>query len=235
MYFLGILFVLVDILIYITGERTAFFFLNLSTIFIIVFIKNYQKFRLVTFLIALILISGLTLSSEKLSYRMIKGPAQSMGLIKGSQDAKIFTTGHDSLIRTAYKMFLDKPFFGHGPKMYRIICNNEKYQIGIRPCGSHPHNFYIQLLAETGLIGFSFLLIVFCFVLYFSFKQFKSICFNEKRYLTDYQICLLSGILITVWPLSPNGNFFNNWLAIVYSFPVGFYLQSVYGKKIKKF
>ena len=64
-----------------------------------------------------------------------------------------------------------------------------------------------------------------------SFRQFKSILLREKRYLTDYQVCLLAGILIGVWPFSPNGNFFNNWLAIVYILPLGFYLQSIYSKK----
>jgi hypothetical protein len=39
----------------------------------------------------------------------------------------IFTQAHDSLIKTAYNMFLDKPIFGHGPKMFRVICKNEKY------------------------------------------------------------------------------------------------------------
>ena len=48
-------------------------------------------------------------------------------------------------------------------------------------------------------------------------------------------MCLLAGILITVWPFSPNGNFFHNWLIIVYSLPVGFFLASVYArKKVKK-
>ena len=55
-YFIGILFVLVDVLIFMSGERGAFFFLNLSTIFIILLIKEYQKFRLVTFILALIFI-----------------------------------------------------------------------------------------------------------------------------------------------------------------------------------
>ena len=60
-----------------------------------------------------------------------------------------------ALIKTAFNMFLDKPILGHGPKMFRVICKNEKYQVGIKPCDTHPHNFYIQLLAETGIIGFS--------------------------------------------------------------------------------
>jgi O-antigen ligase len=142
----------------------------------------------------------------------------------------IFTTEHDSLIRTAFNMFLDKPIFGHGPKMFRVICKDEKYATGVSPCMTHPHNFYVQLLAETGIIGFSFLFSAFAYVLYCAYRQFKSIVLRQKRYLTDYQVCLLAGILITVWPLTTNGNFFHNWLMIVYSLPVGFYLHSIYGK-----
>ena len=231
LYFIGVLFILVDILIYITAERSAFFFLNLSTVFIIILIKEYQKFRLITFTIAFILIVILTLTNEQLSNRMIKGPAQSMGLIKDSQTKNIFTSSHDSLIKTAFKMFLDKPVLGHGPKMFRIICKEKKYQVGIKPCSTHPHNFYVQLLAETGVLGFSFLLITFFYIFYCTYRQLKSIFLKQKRYLSDYQVCLLSGILITIWPLSPNGNFFHNWLMVVYALPIGFYLQSIYSKK----
>ena len=230
-YFIGFLFILVDILIYMSAERTAFFFLNLSTIFIIILIKKYQKFRLVTFIIAIISIAGLSLNSSNLADRMFLAPAEDMGLIKSSTEPTIFTPIHDSHYRTAYNMFKDKPILGHGPKMFRVLCKNKKYAEGLHPCSSHPHNFYLQLLAETGILGFIFLFSSFCFVLYAALRQFKSIIFKQKRYLTDYQVCLLAGLLITVWPFSPNGNFFNNWLIVVYSLPVGFFLQSIYYKK----
>ena len=230
-YFIGLLFILVDVLIFMSGERSAFFFLNLSTVFIIILIKEYQKFRLMTFIIAIICVVILSLNSSKLNERMFKGPAEDMGLVKSSKEAVIFSKAHDSLIRTAYNMFKDKPLFGHGPKMFRIICADEKYATGVTPCMTHPHNFYIQLLAETGIVGFLFLLSALIYVLYSALRQLKSIIFKQKRSLTDYQVCLLAGILITVWPLTPNGNFFNNWLMVTYSLPIGFYLQSVYSKK----
>ena len=234
-YFIGALFILVDVLIFMSGERSAFFFLNLSTVFIIILIKEYQKFRLVTFIIAIICVFILSLYSTNLSQRMFKGPGEDMGLVKSSKEAVIFSKAHDSLIRTAYNMFKDQPLLGHGPKMFRIICKDEKYATGINPCMTHPHNFYIQLLAETGIIGFLFLLSALVYVVYTALRQFKSIILKEKRPLSDYQVCLLAGMLITVWPLTTNGNFFNNWLMIAYSLPAGFYLQSIYSKKkVKK-
>ena len=232
-YFIGILFILVDVLIFMSGERSAFFFLNLSTIFIIILIKEYQKFRLMTFIIAIVCVIVLSFNSSRLTERMIKEPLKNMGLTN-SKATHIFSPIHDSYYRTAFNMFKDKPIIGHGPKLFRVACKNEKYATGILPCSSHPHHFYLQLLAETGVLGLLFLLVTFFYILYTSLKQLKSIIFKKKRPLSDYQVCLLAGLMITVWPIIPNGNFFNNWLMIVYSLPAGFYMQSIYSKKFKK-
>ncbi len=229
-YLIAITFVLVEILIYLSGERAAFAFLNISTFFIIVLIKEYKKLRILSLLSSMILIFLLTMSSQTLKERMIINPIKSMNL-DSEKGFQIFSVFHDSSIKTAYKMFLDKPISGHGPKMFRVKCKNTAYQIGIAPCTTHPHNFYVQLLAETGVIGVCFLFGIFILVIFVAFKQIRSIINNDKkRFISDYQVCLLAAVLITVWPIAPNGNFFNNWLMIVYSLPVGFLLHSIYGK-----
>ena len=223
LYFMILFFILLSGLVLISGERSAFFFYCLSFLFIVILIKGYKKLRILLSVGSVIFVIIIISSFNHVKDRMVSNPASTIRI-------SIFTPAHDSLIRTAYNMFLDKPLVGHGPKMFRVICKDEKYATGVKPCLTHSHNFYIQLLAETGIIGFSFLFSAFAYVLYCACRQFKSIVLRQKRYLTDYQVCLLAGILITVWPLTTNGNFFNNWLMIVYSLPVGFYLHSVYGK-----
>jgi O-antigen ligase len=223
LYFMILFFLLLSGLVLISGERAAFAFYCLSFLFIFIFMKDYPKLRIILSVGSAIVIIIIISSFDQVKNRMISDPTNTI-------TKSIFTPAHDSLIHTAYNMFLDKPLVGHGPKMFRVICKDEKYAVGITPCMTHPHNFYVQLLAETGIIGFSFLFIAFAYVLYCAYRQFKSIVLRQKRYLTDYQVCLLAGILITVWPLTTNGNFFHNWLMIVYILPVGFYLHSIYGK-----
>ena len=186
---------------------------------------------MVTFIIAIICITILSFNSSNYSERMFKTPAKNMGIIESSKKPIIFTQGHDNLFRSAFNMFKDQPITGHGPKMFRILNKDKKYVTGNIPYMTHPHNFYLQLLAETGIIGFLFLFSILSYVLFRALMQLKSIILKKKRPLSDYQVCLLAGILITVWPLSTNGNFFNNWLMIVYSLPAGFYLQSIYSKR----
>jgi O-antigen ligase len=141
-------------------------------------------------------------------------------------DKYIFTQVHDSSIKTAWKMFLDKPILGHGPKLFRIKCSDPKYATGNFPCDVHPHNFYIQLLSETGIIGFLFLVGLFFYLIFVTGIHVFKYFIHKKKFLSDYQIGLLSGLLITVWPLIPNGNLFTNHLMIMYGLQMGFFKKT---------
>ena len=52
------------------------------------------------------------------------------------------------------------------------------------------------------------------------------IIFKRKYLYSDFQICLFVAILITMWPIVPTGNAFNNWLSIIFYLPLGFLLYS---------
>ena len=221
---LGLIFILfffTYILVFLSGERAAFILMNLSVLFIILFISKYKYLRLIVFILSLFVISHLALKNDKIYDRYISNTVQGMGL-DGSKK-HIFSPIHDSMIRTAFNMFLDKPVLGHGPRSFRIKCQNPRYAEGIHPCSTHPHNFYVQLLAETGMIGFLFLVGIFFHFLFLITKFLKNYFISKRILFSDYQICLLAGLLITIWPITTNGNLFNNYLMMLYGIPLGFF------------
>jgi O-antigen ligase len=139
-----------------------------------------------------------------------------MNLVQENRDKQIyiFTEGHQRLYTSAYKMFLDNKILGVGVKNYRNVCGDSKYYVnGVIACNTHPHNTYLQILTETGIIGFLFLIIT---IFYFCKYIFKHLMFKfkDKYYFNDFEICILSGVLIYLWPFIPTGNVFNNWLNI---------------------
>ena len=223
-YLFPILLILLALLIFFSGERAALFFYFLSFSFLLFFLNKFIIHRIIIFLISTFLILFFIIKNQDSKIRFLKEPSKVIENINLSEKRfTFFTPEHDSLIKTAWNMFLDKPILGHGPNMFRIKCSDNRFATGITPCRTHPHNFYIQLLSETGILGFFFLLGIFITIIYLSFRNF--LYYNKYKYLTlsNYQICLLSGLLITVWPITTNGNFFNNYLMIIYGLQVGFF------------
>ena len=141
-------------------------------------------------------------------------------------EIKNFYFNHDIKI---LNFNLDKNIIGKKVNKKNIILYFSHTRDG---CTTHPHNFYLQLLSETGIIGFIFLISLFLFLIFQLMKNFTHFIFKKKPILNNFQICLILGFVITLLPLIPNGNFFNNWLSMIMFFPAGFYIFSL--KKVKK-
>jgi len=223
-YFFPVFLVLVAILIFMSGERSSLFFLIMYSLFLLFFLSCYKLIRISIIVILFGLFTLLILKNSKFKERYIEDPIQSIGI--NNSKKYFFTPEHDSLIRTAWNMFLDKPILGHGPKLFRVKC--KVYDNGgIQPCDTHPHNFYVQLLAELGIVGFSFLAGFFVYFSYLSVRHVFERVINKRIWLSDYQICLLAGLLITIWPITTNGSIFNNYLMILYGLQIGFFRKKI--------
>ena len=85
---------------------------------------------------------------------------------KFNMDFYIVSPTHTNYIFTSINIFKDNIFFGKGPKTYRYYCNDERFKINRFSCSTHPHNYYVQILAELGLFGFAFLLFALLFILF---------------------------------------------------------------------
>jgi len=118
--------ILADVLIFISGERTALGLLFLSTIFIIVFLSKYKKIRFLTFLVSLVIMTSLAIFNPNIKERNIDKTINQL-TDGNSGTIQIFSKIHQSYIIGSWKMFIDNPLVGQGPKMYRILCDHIKF------------------------------------------------------------------------------------------------------------
>ena len=211
--------------ILISGERTSFFYFTLSFLFLLIIdFSNIKKYFFIFFCILI------TILINKSHYTKVYTSAYNQ-IYTEQKRVSVFSKVHEEHYETALRIFDDNKFFGAGPRSFRLLCNEKKYKVSENSCTTHPHSTYIQLLAETGLIGFSFVFFAFLYIIFLSIKiLFKKIETNNK--FSSFNSSLLAMFLITLWPLAPSGNFFHNWLLILYFYPVGFYLWLT--KKINK-
>lgn len=216
------------ILVFLSGERASFL-LSMITFFALIFFSKKKLLNLFMGIILILILAIVVNVNSKSKNRMIE---QTINGFQFTTDGPIpkpkylFTYGHTQHFMNAYRMFKDSPIIGHGPKNFRKKCNITKYSLNQFGCSTHPHNTYFQLLAETGIIGFAFFMLIF---VYFSitifFSQFKKIEKNNIPYF-QYKLFLLISFICSLFPLVTTGNFFNNWLNVVYFLPVGFYLHA---------
>lgn len=156
----------------------------------------------------------------------------------------IFSYSYHNIYLTSLKITKDNYLFGIGPKLFRKECKKEKYyknftyefpginswDPSIYGCSTHPHNLYLHLITETGLIGIITISIIFLIVL-FNFLKCYVKYFLEKDSINLYKLFLYLGLFITLFPFQPSGSFFNNWNSIIFYLPVGFILKEIYSLK----
>lgn len=125
---------------------------------------------------------------------------------KITKSIPIIDSGWGAHFLVATNIWLDKPIFGNGLKSFRLLCSEEKFKTISKDddnkCSTHPHNFYFELLSETGLVGLILLIIIIIGIL----KEIKIIS-------SKIEIIYLIVFVLILWPIGTSGSLFNNYNA----------------------
>ena len=223
------LLILCEVVVFLSGERAPFFYLLFLSILIITFISNYRIYKIFTIFFSLTIIVCITLINPNAKIRITDLT------IKQINQTRLpflpYSDHHEEHYVSALKMFDDKPFFGVGTNLFRFKCKKPQYTYKTRSCSTHPHNLYIQTLAELGIVGFIFLLSFFLYLSSFLIGQifyFLKIKTEKRKSLN----CLIFVIILFIywWPIIPHMNFYNNWNNVLMMLPLGFLMRYLYNK-----
>ena len=221
------------LIIFLSGERSAFFHATIIFILISIALKETRSIFIFAAIFISVIIGSITASNEVIKKRMYSSVIDGLSLEKlsnqnNNQELIIFSSVHDKLIRVAYNIFKDNKLLGSGPNTFRISCkeySNSIYQNN-GGCQTHPHNTYAQLLSEIGILGIFIILLLYFFLIIEFFKYL----FKSKNKNQSIHFCLIIYFLIVLFPFTPTGNFFNNWICVIYFLPLGIFLSNL--KKI---
>lgn len=227
-YYLYIFFALGAVLI--TGERLSLIYQIISTLLIILLFekKNIIKYSLIFFLIFIIIFNysyNLKFKSRILQMFFYIGISSNITQMDDSFNAikKGFEfSPWGSHYISAYKIFIDNKFIGVGLKNFSQACSVEKYLTfnstsSANGCSNHPHNLYLEILSELGIIGLLF------FIIFLFFIISKSLLFYNK-YNNKYLFLFLLPILNKTIPFLPSGSFFSSSFGCIFFFNLSIFI-----------
>ena len=218
--FFGLLSIVVSIL---TGERTNFILRACGGILAsIVWKPRFMMFSLLVF-IEIGAVLFVFFSRPDLSKRFLTSFVNSIPLYNTNIE-----NPHWGSWRGGIQQGLISPIIGIGPSGTRNTCkdlkpNHPKWLPGSNYCGNHPHNFYIQLFAETGIIGLIIGCVMFGSLIFTCFKA-RLENFNCPMAATAFVVPL--GLF---FPLQQFGSFYGQWGNLFTWFAIAFAISQYQG------
>ena len=203
------------IFIYFTGERMHLI-ICLSTLMLATILWNSKIKSLLAFVVVISLLITSSLLKPDFLNRFTKDLVSSIPILN-------FDKSYWGAWRGGLQQGLDTPIIGVGPSMTRLTCKDlisEKVEWlpGSNYCGNHPHNYYIQLFAETGFVGLLSGFVMFLGIMFTSYSSRKS---NNKCPMAYLYFVIP---LIIFFPLQQTGNFFGQWGNLFIWFCISFCL-----------
>ena len=182
-----------------------------------------------------------SVENKKHTIKNFKEEEKDINNDKSEKISLLHYTGHNRIYWTAIVIWMEKPLTGQGFKSYRVRCMNFLFKDVINKkrkgdelqkitCSNHAHNYYLELLAEAGILGLS------CFIIFF-IVLLKDSYYFLRKYLTSMKqdeffiIPLILIFILEIWPIQSTGSFFTSWGGTYFWLVVGILIPNVAKKK----
>jgi len=250
--FLSLVIVIHSSAILLSGNRMNMVLFLFGCFLLIVFIKNFRFVMSLSLIAFSLVFFGITASNDGIrshySFFLKQINVFEKDEIKNIEKKKIENNqsekkqkkaylygGHGSLYKTSIEIWKTQPIFGFGLKSFRFKCweilsDTKDKSLS---CSTHPHNYYLEILIEAGIIGSFFIIFFIILILKDSFL------FLKKNYkINSLNSYVFMSILITfcleIWPLKSTGSFFTTWNATFFWLIVSIILSMISKKKLSK-
>ena len=227
-FFIPVLFVIFFTALMLSGNRMPFILFIFTISLIVLFQKQARKYLLSFIIIFSFLFISIYNSNDKvkLNFDTFKIQISKMLVIAAKGDFKNKNSPqYLKEFATFYDTWLINKYIGGGVKNFRFYChirpNKDKKSKFI--CNMHPHNYYLEILTETGIIGFLIISLIFLQILYLSFyqKYVSKKSFNSSNTIVPFIFLFVAEI----FPLKSTGSFFTTgnttYLFLILSIIVG--------------
>ena len=200
-----------------SGNRMPLILFITSIILVLIFHKQARNLLIPCLIIFSLLFGAIYNFNSKANYNFKTFYFQSKQMINsltsGSDD---ISSGPQYLkeFSTFYETWRLNKFFGGGIKSFRYYCHqrqniNENFSLNPNykmVCNMHPHNYYLEMLTETGLIGFAITILFFLIIIYITFckKYFLKTNLNYNNIITPFIFLLI----VEIFPVKSTGSFF---------------------------
>ena len=114
--------------------------------------------------------------------------------------------GHRKIISTAIETWKLHKIFGNGIKSFKVDCQKIIIQQKRGICSNHPHNYFMEILTDLGVVGFINVLIMAYLFIFFLLSNYKH--FNTNRLETFFLLAAVISLFLEVFPFKSTGSIF---------------------------
>lgn len=221
------------ITVFVTGERTALIFTLIFVIlfYIIAFKDIKNKLKIISIIFVSLYFSNNFLFTDTTKNRFSYNTLKDLNIInhdltKLTLFDKLRLTPWGLHYNAAILIIMDKPIFGNGFKSFRYKCADYdylKYALepekrlrvsGYEVCTTHPHQFHLEILADSGFLGY---LIFLSLIVYY----LKDIYILTNKFENKYHILIFLFLLILIFFPRPTGSIFSTTFGSMFWYALG--------------